>query len=124
MVSSPGYRVVGGVGIDGGLPGRLRSARRAGGGALVDVGSGVDPRGVTGVVGVGEIGIPLSPETIVLPRDVDDLPAAEASLRRLLDADAEALVNTVNTVGVMGRGIALQFKRAFPDNRAVQWGPV
>jgi O-acetyl-ADP-ribose deacetylase (regulator of RNase III) len=34
----------------------------------------------------------------------------------LLDANAEALVNTVNTVGVMGRGIALQFKQAFPDN--------
>ena len=34
----------------------------------------------------------------------------------LLDADVEALVNTVNTVGVMGKGIALQFKKAFPDN--------
>ena len=34
----------------------------------------------------------------------------------LLEADAVALVNTVNTVGVMGKGIALQFKRAFPDN--------
>lgn len=34
----------------------------------------------------------------------------------LLSADAEALVNTVNTVGVMGKGIALQFKQAFPDN--------
>src|ERR1044072_482407 len=34
----------------------------------------------------------------------------------LLEADVEALVNTVNTVGVMGKGIALQFKRAFPDN--------
>ena len=34
----------------------------------------------------------------------------------LLRADAEALVNTVNTVGVMGKGIALQFKQAFPDN--------
>lgn len=34
----------------------------------------------------------------------------------LLDANVEALVNTVNTVGVMGRGIALQFKQAFPDN--------
>ncbi len=34
----------------------------------------------------------------------------------LLKANAEALVNTVNTVGVMGKGIALQFKRAFPDN--------
>ena len=31
-------------------------------------------------------------------------------------ADAEALVNTVNCVGVMGRGIALQFKKAFPEN--------
>jgi O-acetyl-ADP-ribose deacetylase (regulator of RNase III) len=34
----------------------------------------------------------------------------------LLDADAEALVNTVNTVGVMGKGIALQFRQAFPEN--------
>ncbi|WP_410491867.1 macro domain-containing protein (plasmid) [Bacillus thuringiensis] len=34
----------------------------------------------------------------------------------LLEADAQALVNTVNTVGVMGKGIALQFKQAFPDN--------
>lgn len=34
----------------------------------------------------------------------------------ILAADAEALVNTVNTVGVMGKGIALQFKQAFPDN--------
>jgi O-acetyl-ADP-ribose deacetylase (regulator of RNase III) len=34
----------------------------------------------------------------------------------LLEADAEALVNTVNTVGVMGKGIALQFKQAFPEN--------
>ena len=31
-------------------------------------------------------------------------------------ADAEALVNTVNCVGVMGRGIALQFKKSFPGN--------
>ncbi len=31
----------------------------------------------------------------------------------LLEAEAEALVNTVNCVGVMGRGIALQFKKAF-----------
>ena len=29
---------------------------------------------------------------------------------------AEALVNTVNTVGVMGKGIALMFKEAFPGN--------
>jgi len=34
----------------------------------------------------------------------------------LLGTDAEALVNTVNTVGVMGKGIALQFKQAFPEN--------
>ncbi len=34
----------------------------------------------------------------------------------ILQADAEALVNTVNCVGVMGRGIALQFKKAFPEN--------
>lgn len=34
----------------------------------------------------------------------------------LLDAETEALVNTVNTVGVMGKGVALMFKEAFPDN--------
>jgi O-acetyl-ADP-ribose deacetylase (regulator of RNase III) len=34
----------------------------------------------------------------------------------LLEAPAEALVNTVNTVGVMGKGIALMFKEAFPEN--------
>ena len=34
----------------------------------------------------------------------------------LLDADADALVNTVNTVGVMGKGVALMFKEAFPAN--------
>lgn len=34
----------------------------------------------------------------------------------LLEANAEALVNTVNTVGVMGKGIALMFKEAFPAN--------
>ena len=34
----------------------------------------------------------------------------------LIEADVEALVNTVNCVGFMGKGIALQFKRAFPDN--------
>jgi O-acetyl-ADP-ribose deacetylase (regulator of RNase III) len=34
----------------------------------------------------------------------------------ILQAEAEALVNTVNCVGVMGRGIALQFKKAFPEN--------
>ncbi len=34
----------------------------------------------------------------------------------LFESGAEALVNTVNTVGVMGKGIALQFKNMFPDN--------
>ena len=34
----------------------------------------------------------------------------------LLNEDTEAIVNTVNCVGVMGRGIALQFKQAFPEN--------
>lgn len=34
----------------------------------------------------------------------------------LFEAQTEAIVNTVNTVGVMGKGIALQFKQRFPDN--------
>ncbi|HKQ05493.1 MAG TPA: macro domain-containing protein [Blastocatellia bacterium] len=34
----------------------------------------------------------------------------------LLDADVEAVVNTVNTFGVMGKGIALMFKERFPEN--------
>lgn len=34
----------------------------------------------------------------------------------LLESNAEALVNTVNTVGVMGKGIALQFREKFPEN--------
>jgi O-acetyl-ADP-ribose deacetylase (regulator of RNase III) len=34
----------------------------------------------------------------------------------ILREDAEALVNTVNCVGFMGRGIALQFKKAWPKN--------
>jgi O-acetyl-ADP-ribose deacetylase (regulator of RNase III) len=34
----------------------------------------------------------------------------------LLAAKADALVNTVNCMGVMGKGIALQFKQAFPQN--------
>ncbi|SDF30444.1 O-acetyl-ADP-ribose deacetylase (regulator of RNase III), contains Macro domain [Mucilaginibacter pineti] len=34
----------------------------------------------------------------------------------LLADTAPAVVNTVNTVGVMGKGIALQFREAFPEN--------
>jgi O-acetyl-ADP-ribose deacetylase (regulator of RNase III) len=40
----------------------------------------------------------------------------EPGTGNLLASGAEALVNTVNTVGVMGKGIALQFKNAYPDN--------
>jgi len=53
----------------------------------------------------------------------------ELTQGNLLKADAEALVNTVNTVGYMGKGIALQFKQAFPANfeayrRACEQGEV
>lgn len=34
----------------------------------------------------------------------------------IFESQAEALINTVNTVGVMGKGIALQFKERFPNN--------
>ncbi|MFN0252756.1 MAG: macro domain-containing protein [Kofleriaceae bacterium] len=36
----------------------------------------------------------------------------------LFAANVEALVNAVNTVGVMGKGLALAFKKKFPDNFA------
>jgi O-acetyl-ADP-ribose deacetylase (regulator of RNase III) len=47
----------------------------------------------------------------------------------LVTAEREALVNTVNCVGVMGRGVALAFKRRFPANfkaykAACEWGEV
>jgi O-acetyl-ADP-ribose deacetylase (regulator of RNase III) len=34
----------------------------------------------------------------------------------ILKQEADARVNTVNCAGVMGRGIAIQFRRAFEDN--------
>lgn len=34
----------------------------------------------------------------------------------ILQSDAQALVNAVNCVGIMGKGLALQFKKAFPEN--------
>ncbi len=34
----------------------------------------------------------------------------------ILESDAEALVNTGNTIGVVGKGIALQFKKIYPHN--------
>lgn len=37
----------------------------------------------------------------------------------ILESSADALVNTVNTVGVMGKGLALQFKKEFPQNYKV-----
>jgi O-acetyl-ADP-ribose deacetylase (regulator of RNase III)/uncharacterized protein YwgA len=36
----------------------------------------------------------------------------------LLDASTEALINTVNCVGIAGRGVAFQFRHAFPNNFA------
>lgn len=40
----------------------------------------------------------------------------ESTTGDLLRANADALVNAVNCVGVMGRGVAAQFKRAYPAN--------
>jgi len=40
----------------------------------------------------------------------------EITRGNILKAEADALVNTVNCVGYMGKGIALQFKKAFPEN--------
>ena len=40
----------------------------------------------------------------------------ELTRGNILKAEAEALVNTVNCAGFMGKGIALQFKKAYPDN--------
>ncbi|MBW1668644.1 MAG: macro domain-containing protein [Deltaproteobacteria bacterium] len=40
----------------------------------------------------------------------------EITRGNVVEANAEALVNTVNCVGYMGKGIALQFKKAFPEN--------
>jgi O-acetyl-ADP-ribose deacetylase (regulator of RNase III) len=40
----------------------------------------------------------------------------ELARGNLLEADADALVNSVNCDGFMGKGIALQFKQAFPAN--------
>jgi O-acetyl-ADP-ribose deacetylase (regulator of RNase III) len=43
-------------------------------------------------------------------------PMFELTRGDLLKADAEAVVNTVNTEGIMGKGIALQFRKAYPEN--------
>src|ERR1700741_3370805 len=47
---------------------------------------------------------------------VDRPPMVDFRTGDILRTDAEALVNTVNCVGIMGRGVALQFKKAFPAN--------
>ena len=39
----------------------------------------------------------------------------ESAHGNLLEAPVEALVNTVNTEGIMGKGIALQFRQAYPE---------
>lgn len=39
----------------------------------------------------------------------------EAVIGKLFDSKAQTLVNTVNCVGVMGKGIALEFKNRFPE---------
>lgn len=48
--------------------------------------------------------------------DGHGLPMIKLARGNLLTAEADALVNTVNCVGFMGKGIALQFKQAFPEN--------
>lgn len=53
----------------------------------------------------------------------------EITKGNIIEAEAEALINTVNCVGYMGKGIALQFKKAFPENfkayeKAVREGEV
>ena len=53
--------------------------------------------------------------TVVLLFNVQTV-MVELTRGNILKAEAEALVNTVNCVGFMGKGIALQFKRAYPDN--------
>ena len=39
----------------------------------------------------------------------------KALIGNLFDSRAQTLVNTVNCVGVIGKGVALEFKRAYPD---------
>ena len=48
--------------------------------------------------------------------DSRGLPVIHFKPGDIVEEDAEALVNAVNCVGVMGRGIALQFRQAFPEN--------
>lgn len=47
---------------------------------------------------------------------IEEMAMIEFTTGDILKADVEALVNTVNCVGIMGRGVALQFKNDFPQN--------
>jgi O-acetyl-ADP-ribose deacetylase (regulator of RNase III) len=58
----------------------------------------------------------LSAGRIGTPRRLQERYVIRYARGDILEADAEALVNTVNCVGVMGRGLALQVKRAYPAN--------
>src|SRR3989304_6065362 len=57
----------------------------------------------------------MSGEAAVIHR-TRQMAAVEFKRGDILTADVEALVNAVNCIGVMGRGIALQFRKAFPAN--------
>ena len=48
--------------------------------------------------------------------DENDCATGSIAEGNLIKTDAEALVNTVNCEGFMGKGIALQFKKAHPAN--------
>lgn len=56
--------------------------------------------------------------TLLASGIIEEAMPVERGEGNLLRADVDALVNTVNTEGVMGKGLALQFKKAFPDNFA------
>ena len=43
------------------------------------------------------------------------MPIQKITIGNLFESDAQTLVNPVNCVGVMGKGLALQFKKRFPD---------
>lgn len=60
---------------------------------------------------------PCSPLSV--PCSIEDTAMIELKTGDILQANVEALVNPVNCLGVMGRGLALQFKLAFPENFAV-----
>jgi hypothetical protein len=46
----------------------------------------------------------------------EDAGIFELTRGNLIEADVEAMINTANTEGIMGKGIALQFRKAYPEN--------